>query len=75
MQILLGDRSGLPSEPGRCFFQDLALLLESLHLTAKTAELSLLFCGQSVLAFADMAGVRRGDLDYAQSDIVARTAG
>ena len=47
-----GRRSGLLSEPGRGFFQDLLLLAKHAHLAAETSELLLLLCRQAVRAGA-----------------------
>src|SRR5262249_31942786 len=46
------DRAGLPSEPGRGFFQDVPLLAERLHLAPEAAQLLALLGGQTVLAVA-----------------------
>src|SRR5262245_33470408 len=54
-RILGRDRAGLPGEPGRGFFQDVALLAERLHLTPEAAQLLALFAGQTVLAVAVVA--------------------
>ena len=52
IRILVGDRIGLPCEPGRGFCQDLALELELPVLPAQLAELLALDAGQHVLALA-----------------------
>src|SRR5215467_15638986 len=54
-RILGRDRAGLPSEPGRGFFQDVALLAQRLHLTPEAAQLLALLGGQTVLAAAVVA--------------------
>src|SRR5947199_1636807 len=54
-RILRRDRAGLPSEPGRGFFQDLPLLAEDLVLAPEPPQLLALFRGQAVLAVAVVA--------------------
>src|SRR5438128_6936361 len=49
-RILRRDRAGLPSEPGRGFFQDLPLLAEDLVLTTEALQLLPLLGRQAVLA-------------------------
>src|SRR5882672_2640493 len=54
-RILGRDRAGLPSEPGRGFFQDVALLAERPHLAPEPPQLLTLLGGQAVLAVAVVA--------------------
>src|SRR5215467_10717794 len=54
-RILGRDRAGLPSEPGRGFFQDVALLAQRLDLAPEAAQLLALLGGQTVLAAAVVA--------------------
>jgi hypothetical protein len=43
---------GLPSEEGRCLFQDLALVLKDAHLASERPQLLLLAAGQPIIAVA-----------------------
>src|SRR5437867_1658491 len=54
-RILRRDRAGLPSEPGRGFFQNLPLLAEDLVLAPEPPQLLALFRGQAILAVAVVA--------------------
>src|SRR5712691_7005452 len=54
-RILRWNRAGLPSEPGRGFFQNLPLLAEDLVLAPEPPQLLALFSGQAVLAVAVVA--------------------
>src|SRR6185503_20221386 len=54
-RIRAGDRAGLPREPGRGFFQDVALFPERLVLAAEPAQLRPFLGGQPVLAPALIA--------------------
>src|SRR5204863_7733605 len=54
-RVLGRDRAGLPGEPGRGFFQDVALLAQDSVLTTEPAELLALVGGQTVLAVAVVA--------------------
>src|SRR5712691_92216 len=54
-RILRWNRAGLPSEPGRGFFQNLPLLAEDLVLAPEPPQLLALVRGQAVLAVAGVA--------------------
>src|SRR5947207_6438218 len=54
-RILRWNRAGLPSEPGRGFFQNLPLLAEDLVLAPEPPQLLALFRGQAILAVAVVA--------------------
>src|SRR5437762_11433394 len=54
-RILGRDRAGLPSEPGRGFFQDVTLLAKRLVLTTEALQLLPLLGRQTVLAAAVVA--------------------
>src|SRR3989454_11986308 len=54
-RILRWDRAGLPSEPGRGFFQNLPLLAEDLVLAPEPPQLLALFRGQAILAMTVIA--------------------
>src|SRR4029453_13804092 len=55
-RILAGNRAGLPSKPGRGFFQDVPLFAEGLVLASEPADLLPLLRGQAIRAVAVIAG-------------------